>query len=299
MHVSEAGGQAVSAHTVFAPAKINLFLHVTGRRGDGYHLLDSLIAFAGIGDRITVEPSDELTLRVTGPFSGSLPASGDNLVMRAARALAEKGQLASSIGATIVLEKNLPVSSGIGGGSADAAATLKALRSLWSVPVDDAALAAMGLVLGADIPVCLQSRTSRMQGIGEKIEPARPLPQVSVVLVNPGVAVSTVGVFARRSGGFSDRAEDAGPWDDAAAMADGLRRSRNDLTDAAVSLEPVIGDVLAALDAVQGCLVARLSGSGATCFGLFANEGAASRAADSVSAAHPGWWVRATGFVNS
>lgn len=299
MAAPEAGGQAVSAHTVFAPAKINLFLHVTGRRDDGYHLLDSLIAFADIGDRVTVEPSDALTLRITGPFSDSLPASDDNLVMRAARALAKEGQAASLTGATIVLEKNLPVSSGIGGGSADAAATLKALRSLWSVPLDDAALAAMGLALGADIPVCLQSRTSRMQGIGEKIEPARPLPPVSVVLVNPGVAVSTVGVFSRRSGGYSDCAEDAGPWADAAAMADGLRRSGNDLTDAAVSLEPVIGDVLAMLDGVQGCLLARLSGSGATCFGLFPDDGAATRAADIIAAAHPGWWVRATGFVNS
>lgn len=299
MAAPEAGGQAISAHTVFAPAKINLFLHVTGRRDDGYHLLDSLIAFAGIGDVVSVEPSDALTLHLTGPFADSLPVSDDNLVMRAARALAATGQVALPSGATITLEKNLPVSSGIGGGSADAAATLKALRALWPVSADDSDLAAIGLALGADIPVCLQSRTSRMQGIGEKIIPALPLPSVAVVLVNPGIAVSTVGVFSRRSGGYSDIAEDAGPWSDATAMADGLRCSRNDLTDAAISLEPGIGDVLAALDAAPDCLLARLSGSGATCFGLFPDDGAAARAAERIATAHPVWWVRATRFINS
>ena len=297
MAAREAGGQAISAHRVFAPAKINLFLHVTGRRDDGYHLLDSLIAFADTGDVVTVEPADALTLRLTGPFSDSLPVSDDNLVMRAARALAAEVQAVPLPGATIILEKNLPISSGIGGGSADAAATLKGLRSLWSVSADDSELATIGLALGADIPVCLMSRTSRMQGIGEKVRPALPLPPVAVVLVNPGVAVSTVGVFSRRSGGYSDAAVDAGPWSDAAAMADGLRRSRNDLTDAAISTEPAIGDVLAALDAAQDCLLARLSGSGATCFGLFSDDGAAVRAADSIKAAHPAWWVRATRFL--
>jgi 4-diphosphocytidyl-2-C-methyl-D-erythritol kinase len=244
---------------------------------------------------VTVQTADDLILQIKGPFAGALPTPDDNLVMRAAKAIAatEKGH---SRGAAITLEKNLPIASGIGGGSADAAAALKALRDLWSVPINDAALARLGLSLGADVPVCLSSRTSRMQGIGENIETLVPVPPVGVVIVNPGVAVSTAAVFTRRAGEFSAEADDCGPWSDAAAMVESLRQNRNDLTEAAIAIAPVIGDVLATLETDSACLLARLSGSGATCFGLFPDDDSAIRAVSDISAAHPDWWVRATRF---
>lgn len=285
----------IPTHIVFAPAKINLFLHVTGRRDDGYHLLDSLIVFADFGDRVCVEAADDLSLRMEGPFSEGLPTTEDNLVIRAAKALAA-GKTGPSRGAAITLEKNLPISSGIGGGSADAAATLRALRDLWSLPIDDAAMARVGLSLGADVPVCLSSRASRMRGIGENIESVAPVPQVGVVMVNPGIAVSTAEVFSRRAGEFSAEADDCGPWSDTGAMVEALRQNRNDLAAAAIALAPVIGDVLTALETDPACLLARLSGSGATCFGLFPDDDAAARSVREIEAVHPEWWVRATRF---
>ncbi len=251
--------------------------------------------FADLGDRVTVEAADDLTLRIEGPFSGGLPTTGDNLVMRAAAALAafDRGR---QHGAAITLEKILPVASGIGGGSADAAATLKALRALWALDIDDAAMAAIGLSLGADVPVCLASRTTRVRGIGENIEYLASPPAMGVVLVNPGIAVSTAAVFSHRTGDYSAEAPACGSWENALAMAEDLVQSRNDLAEAAIGIAPVIGDVLAALRNGPDCLLARLSGSGATCFGLFADDSAAAQAARVISAAHPGWWVRATRF---
>jgi len=278
-----------------APAKINLFLHVTGRRADGYHELDSLIAFAGVGDRIDAAPAAALSLDVRGPFAAGLGAGEDNLVLRAARRLTEAAGV--SRGAAIALEKTLPVASGIGGGSADAAATLRALNVLWGAGADDAELARIGLALGADVPVCLYGRTARVSGIGEAVAPAPALPPLGLLLVNPGVAVPTPAVFAARTGAFSAPATLPGAFRDANALIAALGATANDLTGPALKIAPVIGDVLAAIEACDGCLLARLSGSGATCFGLFATEGGAEAAARALARDHDGWWIAPSRFL--
>lgn len=269
------------AATEFAPAKINLTLHVTGRRADGYHLLDSLVVFAGVGDRLTAELADEAHLSMTGPMAAGLTGEGDNLVLRAARAM--------GVSARITLDKHLPVSSGIGGGSADAAATLRLLARLSSRPLPGAAEV---LALGADVPVCLMGRSARMTGIGEGVATVPPLPPVWLVLVNPGVAVSTPAIF--RALARADNAPMPREWPRLRTVADlaaFLAMQRNDLEPPATRLQPVIGQVRAALTAQYGCLFARMSGSGATCFGLFADPLAASAAARAIRGAEPGWWV--------
>ncbi|WP_174254967.1 4-(cytidine 5'-diphospho)-2-C-methyl-D-erythritol kinase [Acidisphaera sp. S103] len=270
----------------YAPAKINLHLHVVGRRPDGYHLLDSLVVFAGIGDRLTVSPSDRLTLSVTGPFAAGLAAEADNMVLRAARALAARAGVQAT--GALVLEKNLPVASGIGGGSADAAAALRLLCRFWGLDPDMPGQVAAGL--GADVPVCVAGMPAVMSGIGEILMPAPALPDVGIVLVNPGVAVATPAVFRARTGGFSDpaRFSDRG-WRDAGSLAAALLATRNDLEPPARLLTPVIGDALDALAATPGCLLTRMSGSGATCFGLFATPEAAETAAGTII--RDGWWV--------
>jgi 4-diphosphocytidyl-2-C-methyl-D-erythritol kinase len=269
----------------FAPAKINLTLHVTGRRADGYHLLDSMVAFADVGDRVTAEPATDLTLRVTGPMAAGVPEGPDNLVLRAARLLSPDR------GAALTLHKALPVASGIGGGSSDAAATLRVLSALWGLPLPDTAQLAR---LGADLPVCLDARAARMTGIGEGVAPLPPLPPVWAALVNPGVAVPTPAVFAAldRRDNAAMPAQLAG-WPDAAALAAWLGPMRNDLEPPARHLAPAIGEVLAALGTLPGCLLARMSGSGATCFALFAAEGLANDAVARIRASHPAWWSRA------
>ena len=270
---------------VFAPAKINLALHVTGQREDGYHLLDSLVVFAGIGDRISVAPSDRLSLTVTGPEGGGLEAGTDNLVLRAARSFG------TGRGAAITLDKRLPVASGIGGGSADAAATLKALASHWGLTVPGADTV---LSLGADVPVCLAGHPARMSGIGEVIGRVPDLPDgIALLLVNPRVAVSTPEVF-RALPGKDNPALSPLPerFDTAHSLAAWLSAQRNDLEAPARALEPVIGEVLAAIGGT-GSLFARMSGSGATCFGLFADTRSAEAAATSLRASRPGWWVQA------
>jgi 4-diphosphocytidyl-2-C-methyl-D-erythritol kinase len=266
--------------TRFAPAKVNLFLHVTGRRADGYHLLDSLAVFPSVGDRLTAAPADALSLTITGPFGAGLTADADNLVLRAARLLAPVR------GAALTLEKNLPVASGIGGGSADAAAALRLLARLWEI---EAPLDEMALALGADVPVCLARRAARMGGVGEILAPAPRLPGFGVVLVNPGVPVATAGVFRARTAAFSLPAALPEAWADAAAMARDLAALDNDLEAPAVTIAPAIGDVLAVLRAKPGVLLARMSGSGATCFAILATAAAAQDAAARLS--RPGWWV--------
>lgn len=272
--------------TEAAPAKINLYLHVTGRRDDGYHLLDSLVAFAAIGDTLSAEPAETLSLRVTGPFAAELTADADNLVLRAARALAAEAGV--STGAHLVLDKHLPVASGIGGGSADAAAALRLLRRLWRLSPQPAVLARLAAGLGADVPVCLVGRAARMGGIGERLEPAPALPACGIVLVNPGIAVATAEVFRMRRGAWSQPAMLPSGWDGAAAMAADLGRLRNDLEPAAIALRPVIAEVLTKIAATPGCKLARMSGSGATCFGLYADAASARQALDYLD--RPGWW---------
>jgi 4-diphosphocytidyl-2-C-methyl-D-erythritol kinase len=269
-----------------APAKINLYLHVTGRRDDGYHLLDSLVAFAEIGDVVSAEPAETLSLRLAGPFAAGLVAEPDNLVLRAARALAVEAGVTA--GAHLVLEKNLPVASGVGGGSADAAATLRLLCRLWRLAPDPETLARLAAGLGADVPVCLAGHAARMGGIGERLDPPPELPPCGMVLINPGVAMRTADVFRARGGGWSSRAVLPAGWTDVAAMAADLARLHNDLEPAAVSLQPVIADTLATLSEAPGCLLARMSGSGATCFGLFADVGAAERLVSLTR--RTGWW---------
>ncbi len=269
-----------------ARAKINLALHVTGRRGDGYHLLDSLVAFADFGDLITVEPSDTFGLHITGPMAAGLSTGPDNLILRAAVAMGQ------GRGAAITLDKRLPVASGIGGGSADAAATLQALAQMWgcSLPGPDVVLA-----LGADVPVCLAGQAARMAGIGEQITPCA-LPPAYVVLVNPGLALGTAAVFGALAKRDNPAMPKPGALTDAQTLARYLHQCRNDLEAPALTLAPVIGDVIAALSTQQGCLLARMSGSGATCFGLFATAPAADRAA-AILAANPGWWVKSTALA--
>lgn len=270
-----------------ARAKINLALHVTGQRADGYHLLDSLVAFAETGDTLRVEPAEALSLSIDGPMAAGLPVSEDNLVLRAARLFG------AGPGARIRLTKRLPVASGIGGGSADAAAALLALSELWSLPLPPPGAI---LSLGADVPVCLSGRAARMQGIGEEVTPlTAPLPPAWAVLTNPGVAVSTPSIFrALTCKTNPPLPEVLGPWPDLAALAATLMAQRNDLAPPACALEPLIPAAISALAAQPGCALARMSGSGATCFGLFADPSEAEAAAEALRRAHPRWWTVAT-----
>ncbi|MBV9015986.1 MAG: 4-(cytidine 5'-diphospho)-2-C-methyl-D-erythritol kinase [Alphaproteobacteria bacterium] len=276
----------------FAPAKVNLYLHVVGKRADGYHLLDSLIAFADIGDEVTAAPADTMSLAVAGPEAEALAGLGDdNLVMRAARLLAARAAIGK--GAALHLEKRLPAAAGIGGGSSDAAATLRALSRLWGGPLDNANLMALALELGADVPACLAARPVWVGGVGERLERAAALPSAGIVLANPRRPLPTADVFRCRSGAFS-AADRFDPMPaDAASLAAVLVSRRNDLTDAAASLVPEIGIVLGRLSGLPGALLARMSGSGATCFALFPNRDAALAAGQALAAAEPGWWSAA------
>ena len=271
--------QAVNVE--LAPAKINLTLHVTGQRDDGYHLLDSLVVFADLGDRLVMRRAAAPSLSVTGPMAAGVPLGADNLVLRAARAM--------GVDLEIGLEKHLPSAAGIGGGSSDASAVLRgavALVPALALPAD------AGLSLGADVPVCRMARAARMRGIGEAVAPVEGLPEVHGVLVNPGVAVSTAVIFRSLARKDNAAMPDVLPgWRDAADLAAWLAGQRNDMQAAAVAAVPVVGDVIAAIGATAGCLLARMSGSGATCFGLYADAYAAARAADALT--RPGWWVRA------
>ncbi|PTQ73458.1 4-(cytidine 5'-diphospho)-2-C-methyl-D-erythritol kinase [Celeribacter persicus] len=265
---------------VFAPAKINLSLHVTGQREDGYHLLDSLVAFVDLGDQVTARPAAQSQLSVTGPFAEGVPTDGSNLVLRAA-ALAGYPM-------SLVLDKHLPPSSGIGGGSADAAATLRAAARLGADPVT----AERALALGADVPVCLRSKPMRMRGIGDVLEPVF-IPALHMVLVNPKVEVSTSVVFKRLERKDNMAMPDLLPrWPDTLAFVDWLSTQRNDLEEPAVKLVPEVAAALAALALAPGALMVRMSGSGATCFALFADRYAADVAALQLAEGNPWWWVR-------
>ena len=269
--------------TETAPAKLNLYLHVLGRRADGYHLLDSLAVFAAAADRLHATPAETLSLSVTGPHRAALADEADNLVLRAARALAEAAGITA--GATLTLEKHLPVASGIGGGSTDAAAALRLLARLWNLHPAPADLAVIAARLGADVPVCLAATPSRMGGVGEVLTAPPTLPRFGLALVNPGWPVATAAVFRARQGGFSDPAPLPAGFPNAAALAGFLAaHTSNDLEPPARALCPAIDEALAALAATPGCLLARMSGSGATCFGLFASPEAA------VAPTSPGWW---------
>jgi 4-diphosphocytidyl-2-C-methyl-D-erythritol kinase len=275
---------------VFAPAKINLFLHVGERRSDGYHELESLVVFADVGDELLIEPAKSFSLALDGPFGGKLANEQDNLIAKAARALGAKAGRSPDV--RITLTKNLPVASGIGGGSADAAATLRGLVQFWDIKMPQPELHAIAETLGSDVPACLLSETLWMTGRGEGIEPVPGLPPAPLVLVNPGVAVSTARIFANLKNrvGVGQAAK---PKADLSvlALADYFKSNRNDLEKPAREIAPAIDEVLQAISH-SGALRTRMSGSGATCFGLFADDKSAEAAAAKIAEDHPDWWVK-------
>jgi 4-diphosphocytidyl-2-C-methyl-D-erythritol kinase len=291
-----ATGPARCGVATWAWAKVNLYLHVTGRRPDGYHEIDSLIVFAGIGDRLEIGEAGGLELHVSGPLATAVPWDEGNLGFRAARALSQCCGPAD--GARIELEKHLPVAAGLGGGSADAAAVLAGLNAHWQAALVRSKLEEIALGLGADVPVCLYGRPAFVAGIGERVTRAPPLPPAWLVLVNPGVALPTAEVFAARHEDFSDSGRWSETLPDLPTLAERLAGLANDLETPARALAPEVGEALARIEALPGVLLARMSGSGATCFGLFASRQEANEAAAALSAECPGWWVRAAPILH-
>jgi len=280
--------------TEHASAKINLFLHVGDKRADGFHPLQSLAVFTAMGDVLSMEPAFGLSLTIEGPFAKGLDGEGDNLVLRAAKSLSEKSALDTQ-GAKLILTKNLPVASGIGGGSADAAAALRGLNQLWNLDRSEAVLRDLAAGLGSDIPVCVLSASCFMEGRGEVLRAAQSMPRVPMLLVNPGVAVPTKDVFAalgERSG--VEMALPRGNFTDTADLLRFLETTRNDLEEPARRIQPVIGDVLQAIAKLPGALMTRMSGSGATCFGIFADDDCCRRAAENLKIRQPAWWIAPT-----
>jgi len=273
-------------------AKINLALHVTGRRADGYHLLESLVAFTRFGDGLSVEAAERDVFAVSGPFGSGL--EGDtNLVLRARDLLRQHFGRAAEAPVAITLEKNLPVASGIGGGSSDAAAALKLLTAFWGIEAGPDELARIGLKLGADVPMCLSGQPLVARGIGEALEPIPALPRLAILLVNPGLPLATPDVFSalisRENAPLPALPRSLGQGE----LVDWLRLTRNDLEPAAQAIMPVIGGALGLLRA-EGAVLARMSGSGATCFGVFETTQEAERAGETIARKHPGWFVCAT-----
>jgi 4-diphosphocytidyl-2-C-methyl-D-erythritol kinase len=280
-----------------ANAKINLSLRVLGKGDDGYHQLESLVVFARIADTVTCEDADELSLDITGPFAAGLTSEEDNLVLQAGRVFS--AALGRDPTIAFTLEKNLPVASGIGGGSADAAAAMRACMRLWDDP--PGSIDGLALQLGADVPVCLQKHPSFMTGIGENIRRVPRLPEMHAVLVNPGIAISTADVFKRLNAGpvcEPQRLPVLGGVETMDRLVGWLETNGNDLEAPAIELAPVIGEVLQQLRESSGCRVARMSGSGATCFALYENPFDAAEAAAVLAKAQPAWWVQATRFLN-
>jgi 4-diphosphocytidyl-2-C-methyl-D-erythritol kinase len=282
---------AASASAEKAPAKVNLTLRVLGRRADGYHDIESLVAFAGVGDALSFTPGGAMTLSVRGPTAPAAGDVADNLVLKAARAFA--GEVDGLALGHFDLSKRLPVAAGLGGGSADAAAALRLLARANGIAPDDPRLLQAARATGADVPVCLDPRPRLMRGIGDVLSAPLELPRLFAVLVNPGVAVSTREVFAALLPPAAPTAPLATPAGSAALMAE-IAAGRNDLEGPAIELEPAIADLLAALRKLPGCRLARMSGSGATCFGLFGSTAAATAAARTLRVRYPAWWVRAT-----
>ncbi|MEC8196871.1 MAG: 4-(cytidine 5'-diphospho)-2-C-methyl-D-erythritol kinase [Pseudomonadota bacterium] len=273
----------------FAPAKINLTLHVTGQRDDGYHLLDSLVMLTDVGDKVTVEKAVETSLAVVGPMAAGVPTDRSNLVVRAADLL--------GVTAKITLEKSLPAMAGIGGGSSDGAATIRALCAAYDLTIPCAeALAA----LGADVPVCMEAELVRMQGIGNEIDHLDTPPDWPMILVNPRVSVSTPEVFSamsvRDNPLMTEPFPDWGDFDDTIAW---MSEQRNDMQGAAIALQPVIGQVLAELSQTEGCALARMSGSGATCFAIYKTAPERDAALEGLRRQHPDWWSVATQRVGA
>ena len=283
------------SRAAFAPAKVNLYLHVGGPGTDGYHPICSLMAFADVGDIVATHDAEVIGLQVTGPFARELAEKGDNLVLRAARALiAEARRPLSPIGLT--LDKRLPVAAGLGGGSSDAGATLRLLRQVFELRMDDARLESLAASLGADGAACLWGAPVIAQGRGERLSPAPGLPPLDCVLVNSGCAVSTLETYRRFDalGRFGEVTPPHAPdaFEDAVELAAWLARQRNDLQDAAIAVAPEVGAVLETLAGEPETLLARVSGSGGTCFALCAGDIEAESLAERIEAMVPSWWVR-------
>ncbi|MEQ1888089.1 MAG: 4-(cytidine 5'-diphospho)-2-C-methyl-D-erythritol kinase [Alphaproteobacteria bacterium] len=278
-----------------APAKLNLYLHVLDR-SNGYHQIESLAVFTRFGDRVKVSAGDAISLRIAGPFAAECGPPGENLVWRAAHALA--AHATAPVGAAITLHKYLPVAGGLGGGSSDAAAVIQLLMQLWHLDIGDSALAELALGLGADVPVCLRGTPALMRGIGEILSAAPAMPPCYVLLVNPGIPVSTKAVFEKLDGRFGMTSKPLpGQISSLKLLARSLTRQRNDLQNPAIELAPQIQTVLDTLSAQKGCLLARMSGSGATCFGLFAGSGDMSTAAEAIRRSLPAYWQVQTRFA--
>jgi 4-diphosphocytidyl-2-C-methyl-D-erythritol kinase len=279
-----------------APAKINLTLRVLGRRDDGYHELESLVAFADIADTLALQPANETALDIAGPFATASGPVTDNLVLKAAAALRQRVNDLKA--GHFQLQKNIPVAGGLGGGSADAAAALRLLARANDLPAGDPRLATAALAVGADVPVCLDSRPRVMRGIGERLTPPVELPRLAVVLVNPAVPLSTRDVFAGLTV-TPGKKENISPVPCAPTeLFDYLKTNGNDLTAAAIARAPVVAEVLATLSELPGARFAAMSGSGPTCFALFASPAEAATAARRVHSANKNWWVQ-TGSIGA
>ena len=309
---------------LLAPAKINLALHVTGRRADGFHDLDTLTVFADIGDQVEIEEADELSLSVTGPFAAHAPGDASDLAWRAATAFFKHvtdplppvgrglGEGSSGPPATLVrphpqplpttrgrgvairVEKNIPAGAGLGGGSSDAAAVLAGLDRHFATRLPDEALAAIGLKLGADVPMCLAGHALRARGIGENIQTIEDWPPLPMVLVWPGRAVSTAEVFKTLARRDNPPLAEPPPNPLVEGLTSWLSTCRNDLEAPALAIAPEIGETLAALRATENCLLARMSGSGSACFGIYSTDDEADKAAAELKAIRTGWWIAST-----
>lgn len=281
-----------------APAKINLALHVTRRREDGYHDLESLVVFADVADELEAAPADADSLTIAGPFARGLGAGDTNLVSRAVAGFRARWPGAVTSGLAMRLTKNLPVAAGIGGGSADAAAALRLMAGLSTEPIPFAALSDLAAQLGADVPACLVSTPLLARGVGELLEPLPEFPTLHIVLVNPMVPLATADVFRRlRAHDNYPLPEWPAPLTRPAQLGIWLAETRNDLQPPAVKLVPVIGEIVDHLAQAQGCMLARMSGSGATVFGLFGSSGQAHQAAQMMRAANPDHWVAAAPLI--
>ena len=286
------------ADGLLARAKVNLYLHVTGRRADGYHTLDSLFVRTGLGDRLALDPAPADSLALTGPFAGALAGEPPerNLAMRAVAAVRSRCGRGGPV--ALSLEKNIPVAAGLGGGSADAAAALLAADALFDAGLDAATLASLAAGLGADVAACLHESPLAVGGIGERLSALAGMPPFALLLVNPGVALATADVFAARAGRFSPAMPMTAPADFEALVA-ALDERGNDLQEAALGLVPAIGDVLRELAGLPAARLVRMSGSGATCFALFADLAAAQAGQAALERSRPAWWALATAVAGT
>lgn len=286
-----------SSITVFAPAKINLYLHITGRLASGYHTLESLVAFADVGDVITITESDHFHFETNGPFSDLLPIdpsedklTGDNLAVRAVKLLSDMTGTAPNV--SIRLTKNLPVGAGLGGGSSDAAAVLLGLSDLWEIPPGQISMKELADRLGADAPVCFYGYPTYMHGIGEILDPVSSLPHTPVVLVYPNIFIPTEQIFKRFRASPKEDGKRPKHFDTSADLIGFLKNKTNDLTDPALSYHSDIQKALKALSNIKECLLSRMSGSGSSCFGLFSTEETALEAAQKLQNDFPDWWIK-------